>query len=78
MLTDRARSSLALALVLPGLLLMQSSWLWLVWFNHPWQLYVAAAGLGVILFFGGLTVAPGNERRPRGGPMVEPEHTVDK
>ena len=76
MLSDRARFNIAVALIMVGLPLAQFGWLWLVWFTQPWQFYVAACSVGIALFAAGIYVAPRGKRQPRGGPMINPAHTI--
>jgi hypothetical protein len=76
MITNRARLNLAIALIFPGLLLLGIGRWWFAWLTQPWQFCVAALVLGAALTGLAIHVAPPDARRPRGGPMDDPDKTI--
>jgi hypothetical protein len=70
------RLKLTIALVVVGLLLLRAGSWWFVWLTQPWQFCLAALVLGAALTGLAFLVAPPDARRPRGGPMVDPDKTI--
>ena len=71
-----ARLKLTIALVFVGLLLFQAGTWWFALLFEPWQFCVAVVLIGAALTGLGFLVAPPDPRRPRGGPMVDPDKTI--
>jgi hypothetical protein len=76
MLTRHARLNIVVALVVPGIVLLDAGVLFLIWYTQPWLPYVAAIVVGIALIASGIAMAPPDPRRPRGGPMIDPERTI--
>ena len=70
-----SRLKLTIVIVFVGLVLLRTSFSGLAWLSS-WELGIAAAAAGIALIALAFEIAPPDPRRPRGGPMEDPDKTL--